>query len=149
MLLALTSVNVAADQAADREQIQSARQKWLKAFFRGDTKTMDRFETEQFVVLTMNIVSDKESQLAGIKERVEAGNWFPPGIESVDVDVKIRFAGPDVAIVSGHVANKRPGEQEPRMRFAVTEVWQRVGDDWKAAHLHYHALEDSEAEPPK
>jgi len=152
ILLALAVVDVSADETADRKLIQTARQGWLKAFFGGDTKTMDRLETDEFSVLTGTIVSDKRSQLAGIKEQVDAGKWFPPGFESVDVKVSIRFVGPNVAIVSGHSGSKGPGEKEPRMLFAVTEVWQRSGDEWRVAHLHYHALEDLEPpapEPPK
>jgi ketosteroid isomerase-like protein len=144
MLLVVAAANVAADEADDRKQIQTARQQWMKAFFAGDTETMDRLETDGFIVIAAKVIQDKKTQLAGIKQQKETGNWFPPGIVGVDVDVKTRFVGDNVAIVSGHVANKIPGEEDPRMQFAITEVWQRTGDGWRTAHLHFHPLEDSD-----
>ena len=139
-LLLAGATGLAADEAEDRMQIQTARLQWLKAFFSGDMEILDRLETDEFTVITGGVVGDKKTQLALIKERVDAGDWFPPGISSVDIDVKTRFPANDVAIVSGHVANKLPGQDEPGMRMAVTEVWQRTDGKWQAAHLHYHQV---------
>jgi ketosteroid isomerase-like protein len=140
ILLFAGSATLAADEAEDRMQMQTTRQQWLKAFFSGDTESLGRLETDDFTVITGGTVADKKAQLALIKEQVDAGSWFPPGVTGVDVDVKTRFAGNDVAIVSGHVANKLPGQDELGPRMAVTEVWQRTGDGWRAAHLHFHPV---------
>jgi ketosteroid isomerase-like protein len=141
-LLVVGAVTARADEATDRMQIQTARDLWLKAFFGGDTKTLDRLETDEFIVITRDIVSDKKNQLEGIKAAADAGNGFPQGITGVDIDVKTHFPSKDVAIVSGHVGNKLPGDEQPSMKFAVTEVWQRTDQGWGVAHLHFHPLEE-------
>jgi ketosteroid isomerase-like protein len=143
MLFVVGVAYAAADEAGDRRQIQTVREQWHKAFLNGDTEKMSRFETDEFIVITENIVSNKKDQLAGIKKRVDEGNWLPKGITSINVDVKIRFVGKDAAIVSGHVANKVPDEEKPRMQFAITEVWQRTDTGWRAAHLHFHRIQES------
>ena len=141
LLFSIGATSAAADEAAERTKIQAARDQWMEAFFKGDTETMDHLEADEFNVIAGNVIADKKNQLARIKESVEGGDGFPPGVMSVNVDVKIRFAGKDVAIVSGHVANKFPGEDAPRMRFAITEVWQRTDDEWRVLHLHFHPIE--------
>lgn len=146
ILLVMGAVSADADEADDRKQIQTARDQWLKAFYAGDTKTMDRLETDEFIVIAGEIVSDKEQQLVSIKKAADEGRGFPEGIAGVDIDVKTRFPSKDVAILSGHVGNKRPEEEEPRMKFAVTEVWQRTDKGWRVAHLHFHPLEEPKEE---
>jgi ketosteroid isomerase-like protein len=141
-LLIIGAVDLAADEADDRMQIQATRDQWMQAFFRGDTETMDRLETDDFIVIAGKTVADKKTQLAGIKKAVADGTYFTPGIINVDVEVKTRFAGNNVAVVSGHVANKFPSDDKPRMEFAVTEVWQRTNNGWRAMHLHFHPLDD-------
>jgi hypothetical protein len=51
------------------QKIIKIRRDWYEAFFRGDTATMNRIETDDFVVVSDSGPENKKSQLAGYREQ--------------------------------------------------------------------------------
>ena len=130
--------------ATSEQEITKLGRQWLDAFFRGDTVAMDRFESEDFLVVAEWGSQTKQQQLARIQRAVKENKWIPKGTSQVEEDVSVRAYG-DVAVRSGRFWNKRPNESDDvsKEKGVFTEVWVRREGRWQAAHLHYSILRSS------
>ena len=124
------------------EEIMRIRRDWYNAFFRGDTATMNRIETDDFIVVSESGLENKRSQLAGIQRAVKENRWKSSGVTLVDEDMKLRFHG-ETAVLSERSWNKESGQgnKSPESKAAVTEVWIKHDGRWQVMHLHYNALD--------
>ena len=76
----------------------------------------------------------RAQQIAGIAAAVRAGDWFPAGSGSEDLDCEVLLQG-DVALVRGHGRTLVPGRVLPVIAFS--ETWHWAGEAWCVLHLHY------------
>jgi ketosteroid isomerase-like protein len=128
-----------AGQSKDEQELLKTRSEWYDAYFRGDTATLERIETSDFVVISDRTVENKRTY-TGIQNAVKANRWMPKGTTKVDDDdLRVRLQG-DFAAISGRGWNKVPGvfEKPPQNRIAFTEIWVRRDGRWRVMHLHYH-----------
>lgn len=133
------------DQSGNAAQeITRSRRDWYDAFFRGDTSTMNRIETDDFIVVNDRGSRAKREQLAGIRRAVKADKWLPKGITLVDENLKVRFHG-NMAVLSGLGWNKQPGQgnKPPEGKNVFTEVWIKRDGRWQVMHLQYGSLDQT------
>ena len=118
------------------QEIIKIRRDWYDAFFRGDTATMNRIETDDFVVVSDRGPQNKKSQLAGIQRAVKKDKWLPKGIKLGDENLNVRLHG-DAAVLSAIGWQKQPGQgkKPPEERDAFTEVWIKRDGRWKVMHF--------------
>jgi hypothetical protein len=103
---------------------------------------MDRLETEDFVVVSENGFQKKKQQLVGIEAAVKANTWRRKGMTKVDEDMNFRHYD-NVAVLSLRGWNRLPDQRnEPKEKFAITEVWVRSNQDWRVAQLHFTQLSE-------
>jgi ketosteroid isomerase-like protein len=121
------------------QELMKARKEGYDAFARGDTATMDRLETSDFIVVDSFGIDNKKGQLAFTQERVKANRWFPKGTTMIEEQVSVRMQG-DWAIVHGRGWAKIPGlvEAPPQNKTAFTEIWVKRDGRWQLTHLHSH-----------
>lgn len=127
-------------QSSNTEQeVLKVRREWYVAYFRGDTATLARIETNDFVVISDRTIENKR-EYAGIQKAVQANRWLPKGAEQMDDDdLQVRLQG-DLTVISGKGWTKVPGfiEKPPQNKTAFTEIWVRRDGRWRIMHLHYH-----------
>jgi ketosteroid isomerase-like protein len=149
-LLILGQASAQKDQSGSAEQeITRIRRDWYNAFFRGDTATMNRIETDNFVVVSDRGSRNKRQQLAGIQKKVQEDKWMPKGVTLVDENLNMRLHG-DTAVLSGLGWNKQPGQgnKHPKSKNAFTEVWIKRDGRWQVMHLHYNPLDQASSPQP-
>lgn len=126
------------DQSKVEQKILKVRSEWLEAYYKGDTETLARIETSDFVVISDHTI-ENQRVYTGMRNAAKAGRWFPKGVANVDDDMRVRVQG-DLAVVSGRAWTKVPGvmENPPQNKTAFTEVWVKRDGRWRIMHLHYH-----------
>jgi ketosteroid isomerase-like protein len=134
---------------AAEQEIMKIRRDWYDAFFRGDTATMNRIETDDFVVVSDSGPHNKKSQLAGIQRAVKKDKWLPKGVTLVDENLNVRLHG-SAAVISAIGWKKQPGQgkKPPEERDAFTEVWIKRDGRWKVMHLHFSPLDQAQSTRP-
>jgi len=105
----------------DDSDLKSIEQQWVEAYYRGDGKTLSRFEADDFTVITNGQKQTKAQQIA------EAEGRGPVGVPQPNVEEEIRHYG-DVALITGLSGGSN-------VRF--TTVWLKMNGSWKVVHLHY------------
>src|SRR5437868_1145667 len=105
----------------DDSDLKSIEQQWVEAYYRGDGKTLSRFEADDFTVIANGQKQTKAQQIA------EAEGRGPVGVPQPNVEEEIRHYG-DVALITGLSGGSN-------VRF--TAVWIKMNGSWKVVHLHY------------
>ena len=105
----------------DDSDLKSIEQQWVEAYYRGDGKTLSRFEADDFTVIANGQKQTKAQQIA------EAEGRGPVGVPQPNVEEEIRHYG-DVAVITGVSGGSN-------VRF--TAVWIKMNGSWKVVHLHY------------
>jgi hypothetical protein len=116
------------------DQLIQVRAAWYQAFIAGDTGTLDRIEADSFFVVNESGIQGKRAQLQGIAHAVQAGDWFPEGSRTEDQHLDVLPHG-ELALVRGRGRTVSGDAEAPSIFF--TELWQRQGDAWRVASLHY------------
>jgi len=80
--------------AVDDSDLKSTEQQWVEAYYKGDGKTLARFETDDFTVIANGQKETKEEQIAEVERR------GPVGVPASNTEEEIRHYG-DVAIITG------------------------------------------------
>jgi len=121
-----------ASRGADEQAIAQLNLEALTAFDKGDAKTLDRIEADDFTIATDQGIITKADHLKGVRGR--AVDSSP--IDRTITDQKIRFYG-DAAIVTeiDHAAGTGGKSQ-----YQTTSVWARGKGTWRIVHLHYSQL---------
>jgi ketosteroid isomerase-like protein len=101
--------------------LKSAEQQWVEAYYKGDGKTLARFEADDFTVIANGQKDTKEEQIAEVEHR------GPVGVPASNTEEEIRHYG-DVAIITGLSGGAN-------VRY--TAVWVKQNEQWKVVHLHY------------
>ena len=133
-----------AQSSAAEQEVLKVRREWYAAYFIGDTETLARIETGDFVVISDRNI-ENQRQYAGIQKAVEAKRWMPKGTAQVDDDnLRVRVQA-DLAVVSGTGWTKVSGlvEKPPESKTAFTEIWIKRDGRWRIMHLHYHQMGQS------
>lgn len=117
-----------------RESLLATRSRWLRAYLDGDVGSLADIKDERFAVTSDAGTQTRAQQIAGIAAAVRAGDWFPAGSGSEDLDCEVLLQG-DVALVRGHGRTLVPGRVLPVIAFS--ETWHRAGEAWCVLHLHY------------
>ena len=107
--------------AVDDSDLKSTEQQWVEAYYKGDGKTLARFETDDFTVIANGQKKTKEEQIAEVERR------GPVGVPASNTEEEIRHYG-DVAIITGLSGGAN-------VRY--TAVWVKQNGQWKVVHLHY------------
>ena len=106
----------------DDSGLKSIEQQWVEAYYRGDGKTLSRFEADDFTVIANGQnPQTKAEQIAEVESR------GPVGVPQPNVEEEIRHYG-DVALITGLGGGSN-------VRF--TAVWVKLNGSWKVVHLHY------------
>ena len=116
------------------EHLLETRARWFRAYFDGDVNALDRIEAAQFSTICDAGKLSKQEHLDGIAAALREGCWFAEGSKKEDANRHVQMVG-CAALVSGFSQTVTLGRFMPLEAF--TEVWQQVGDDWRAVHLHY------------
>lgn len=107
--------------ATDDSDLKSVEQKWVEAYYKGDGKTLARFEADDFTVIANGQQATKAEQVAEVEGR------GPVGVPASNTDEEIRHYG-DVAVITGLSGGAN-------VRY--TAIWVKQNGEWKAVHLHY------------
>lgn len=107
--------------AADDSDLKNVEQQWVEAYYKGDAKTLARFEADDFTVIANGQQEAKAEQLAEVEGR------GPVGVPASNTEEEIRHYG-DVAVITGLSAGAN-------VRY--TAVWVKQDGQWKVVHLHY------------
>jgi ketosteroid isomerase-like protein len=107
--------------AADDSDLKNVEQQWVEAYYKGDAKTLARFEADDFTVIANGQQEAKAEQLAEVEGR------GPVGVPASNTEEEIRHYG-DVAVITGLSAGANVG---------YTAVWVKQDGQWKVVHLHY------------
>jgi len=99
---------------------------WMDAFLRGDGKTMDTFETNDFALVQGNGTTFEK-----VKPRAETNKPRDTVRSTTVSDAKVRVIG-DVAVLTGLDTKTSPAAQQ---RF--TTVWRREAGSWKVWSAHW------------
>lgn len=122
--------------AAEQELLKTRRE-WLEAYYSGDTETLARIETSDFVVISDRVIENQRVYTT-MQNAAKAGRWFPKGSANIDTEVRVRVQD-GIAVVSGRGWDKIPGrvEEEPQHKKAFTELWVKRDGRWRIMHLHF------------
>jgi ketosteroid isomerase-like protein len=135
-----------AGQSKDEQEILKTRSEWLEAYYKGDTETLARIETSDFVVIHDRVIENRRVY-PPMQNAAKAGRWFPKGSANIDTELRVRVQG-NVAVVSGRGWDKIPGriEEPPQNIKAYSEVWVNQDGRWRIMHLHFDR-QDSPRQP--
>ena len=117
------------DGRAEAERaIRDAERAWTRAVLDGDADRFASFLTGDFVELTQSgKLLDKAALVGSVSDRTAR-------YSAMDYqDLRIRFAGPGVAIVTGFLTTTRPDRPEPTHRSLVVETWVKIEGRWQTA----------------
>jgi ketosteroid isomerase-like protein len=138
----------ATPQATSAEQeLLKLEREWLDAYTNRDVAAMERIEADDFVITFPNgSMSNKTQQVEMLKRPAQAGP--PPQFRTEDT--KVRFLGPDVAILSGVVIGKyNVNGKEVVERSRYTDVWAKRGGRWQVVSSHLSNLPSPKSDAPK
>lgn len=116
------------------EELLATRARWIRAYFDGDVAMLDTLEAPDFSSTCRLGSQAKKDQLEGIASAVREGCWFADGSSGADLERHVHMLG-DIALVHGVIQTDAFGHLPPSV--ASTEVWQRVGSEWRALRLHF------------
>ena len=146
LLLGVSLTSVAADQATDRQAIESAAQQWTRAFNARDTAALAALTTEDVLVLDGGKNPIDNPALAShvwvVASSLTQGEIKTSGRELV-------ITG-DTAWRVGTVAYKR--SDGAWHKGQTLEIWRRTRAGWKlhrqmSSHLMEHTLRPPPSEP--
>ena len=110
----------------EEKAVRDAEARWVNALDRRDGATLQALLDEDFLDVTWKgEVRDRQAAVAALSAPGR------PAMTQTLQDLRVRFAVPDVAIVTGvnAVSSKSP-EFAARIRF--TDVFVKCGGEWKA-----------------
>jgi len=131
------AASVPGSSAADEQAVRDAEVRWVEALDHRDAAALRALLDENFVDITWKgEVRDKNAAVAAL----EAPNR--PSMTQRLQDVRVRFAAPDVAVVTGvNVVTSKSPDFTARIRF--TDVFVKRSGAWKALSAQ-ETLERSE-----
>ena len=116
-----------------RSTLEALHSKWMKAFYAGDSATMDGLETDNLVlIMPMGIVWPKNGPRT-VKQQV-----FDSQTEATLSAVTVRRFG-DTAILTGTLHAK---SAEENSQSATTVVFVKSGRTWKIASAQWTPVEE-------
>lgn len=116
------------------EEILATRALWKQAYLDGDLMMLDQLEIESFHVTTDCGPKSKKQQLSSIPKAIAENRYFPDHSRYCDDDIDIYVVGA-MALVRGVGRVVTPDGARPPIAF--TEIWERIGTEWKVVHLHF------------
>ena len=134
-LLCLTPIlaRVQGTDATLRLELESLHAKWMKAFYSGDSATMDEMETSNLVlIMPMGVIWQKN----GSRDLRQAR--FDPQTQATLSDVSVRRFG-DTAILTGILHAKSAKET---FQNGTTVVFVKSEGKWKIASAQWTPVEE-------
>ena len=114
---------------SDRD-MHATVEKYLAAFSKLDIATMDRMETDDFVLVQDGFVATKAQQMASLKA---------PGRKPNNLKFDLSFGEgwvvADSAVLTGTMTVT--GEDAKPVKGAFTHLLRRSGAEWRIQHAHY------------
>lgn len=118
-----------------RADLEGLHAKWMKAYYGGDTATMDQLEADNLVlVMPTGFIWVKSGP------RTEKQLAFDPQTECTLTDVSVRQFG-DTAILTGLLRTKSAKENSQE---GTTVVFVRNSGKWKIASAQWTSVADSQ-----
>lgn len=137
VVCAVVTCGVGAQGPSVRQQIEAANKAWFDAFVKGDIKTMDQMETDDFVFIQDGEITDKAEQIGGLRKREGK-----PLQQTHTVEFhKVAVSG-NVAVATGFNTAR---DQKESTKAAFSEVWVRDGNRWRVRLAHYSTLKNDAA----
>jgi ketosteroid isomerase-like protein len=135
VLAAVSGGPPSASRAADEETLRQLNEKLLTAHDKGDVKTLDRIENDDFTLAGDFGTVTKQQQLDHVRQ---VGGQTEPVNRQITPQ-QFRFYG-DVALINetDHAAGSG-GKSE----YQTTSVWVRSGDTWRIVQMHYSKLAEN------
>lgn len=118
------------------KNLSSIRQQWYEAYVSGNTKSLEKIESSEFIVLGPCGIEDRAERLANISKAVAEKRWIPNGSHAQDERVDYHSVSNDVILVYGLGRIVTPRGQAASVFF--TELWKYEALGWQVVHLHYH-----------
>jgi uncharacterized protein (TIGR02246 family) len=124
-----------AQELSLEQQILSRSQGWFDALMRADVDVVASLQTDDYLTIQQTptgvTVVNKAQQLASLLKAPSDRPRFDRSL----TNVRVRQYG-DVAIVTALAAfNSGAGEKQVRSRAVTTEVWVKIGGQWRLAHF--------------
>jgi ketosteroid isomerase-like protein len=134
-LLSLLTISAPAQDAADAAgQVRRLEEKWTEAYKQRQINILSTLLTDDFVITVKD--GNTYSKAGYITHSVDSSTKVEVA-ELSDLRVRVR-AGGNIAVVTGAYheigrTNGKPYEYHDRL----TDVWVRVGSNWRVLSSHY------------
>ncbi|HEX6261134.1 MAG TPA: nuclear transport factor 2 family protein [Woeseiaceae bacterium] len=141
LVVALISVPaMAEDQGPAEAEVRTAIKAFNDAYAGNDVDTYFNHYAANAMVYFYGARQDLSAYHEEWAEMVEAGGRVEKN-ELSDVQVQVMPSG-DVAVASYFVDYRlrEPGGDVSVAKAFESEVWQKIGDDWKIVNLHYSEI---------
>lgn len=139
LLGALSLSAVAQSSTAEETKIKQLESKYYAAFEAGRWDEMAGIETEDFIVQSDSL-ENKTDQMEGLRKSKPLQQQFKIADQ--------HFQNLRGVVVVSYNATFSGGNEKP-VHLTLSEVWNKQGENWKLAHLHFSELESSGTQATK
>lgn len=117
-----------------KDTLRNLEHKWLEYEFNQDTAAIARFLDEDFISISAQDTSNKQTELAGVYQQMSTMHSDSIFVDSFKIEepfIVKYFDNTAIAIFNGHTYKTAKGKhQEKRTKFC--DVWRNIDGEWKA-----------------